>query len=90
MYVVFDFISEGIDRPIQRPVHILVAGDQRAFIGIVTNVMLGLLATLVLRRRRPPVVGRPADLLGREPRAGRVRDRACSRLSPRSSGSGRR
>ena len=50
MYVVFVFISEGIDpADPNAPVHILVAGDHAAFIGIVTNVMLGLLTTLVLR-----------------------------------------
>ena len=50
MYVVFIFISQGLDvNDPNAPGYLLVAGDHAAFIGIVTNVMLGLLSLLLLR-----------------------------------------
>ncbi len=46
MDVVFQFVS-GVDQNSLGP--LLIAGDHATFIGVVTNVMLGLLAMLVLR-----------------------------------------
>ncbi len=46
MDVVFQFVS-GVDPDSLGP--LLIAGDHATFIGVVTNVMLGLLAMLVLR-----------------------------------------
>jgi hypothetical protein len=46
MIVVFEFVS-GVDQNALVP--LLIAGDHAAFIGIVTNVMLGILSTLLLR-----------------------------------------
>jgi len=46
MVVVFEFVS-GVDQNSLGP--LLIAGDHATFIGVVTNVMIGLLAMLVLR-----------------------------------------
>jgi len=50
MYLVFSFITapDPSDQS-ALPVNVLIASDHAAFIGIVTNVMLAMLATLVLR-----------------------------------------
>lgn len=50
LYVVFTFISTGVDPTSpEGPGNILLASDHAAYIGIVTNIVLGLLITIVLR-----------------------------------------
>jgi hypothetical protein len=50
MYVVFAVISTGVDPTSpEGPGNILLASDHAAYIGIVTNILLGLLITIVLR-----------------------------------------
>jgi hypothetical protein len=50
MYVVFVIISTGLDpTDPAAPINILLASDHAAYIGIVTNIVLGLLITIVLR-----------------------------------------
>ena len=50
MYVVFVIISTGLDpTDPAAPINILLASDHAAYIGIVTNIVLGLVITIVLR-----------------------------------------
>lgn len=50
MYVVFVIISTGIDpTDPSAPVGVLLASDHATYIGVITNIVLGLLITLVLR-----------------------------------------
>lgn len=50
MYLVFSFITAGDPTdPNAFPLNVLLASDHAAYIGIVTNIVLGLLVTLVLR-----------------------------------------
>jgi hypothetical protein len=50
MYLVFSFISAADPTdPNAFPLNVLIASDHAAYIGIVTNIVLGLLVTLVLR-----------------------------------------
>jgi len=53
MYLVFSFISSGAASSDPNapglPINVLIASDHMAYIGILTNVMLGLLTTLLLR-----------------------------------------
>jgi hypothetical protein len=50
MYLVFSFITAADPTdPSAFPVNVLIASDHSAYIGILTNIMLGLLATVVLR-----------------------------------------
>jgi hypothetical protein len=50
MYLVFSFITAADPSdPNALPVNVLIASDHSAYIGILTNIMLGLLATLLLR-----------------------------------------
>lgn len=50
MYLVFSFITAADPSdPNALPLNVLIASDHSAYIGIVTNIMLGLLATVVLR-----------------------------------------
>jgi hypothetical protein len=50
MYLVFSFITAADPTdPNAFPLNVLIASDHSAYIGIVTNIMLGLLATVVLR-----------------------------------------
>ena len=53
MYLVFTFISSGADPSDPNapgiPLNVLIASDHMAYIGILTNVMLGLLTLLLLR-----------------------------------------
>ena len=50
MYVVFAVISTGVDPTSpEGPGNVLLASDHAAYIGIVTNIVLGLLITIVLR-----------------------------------------
>ena len=50
MYVVFVIISLGIDPADPRaPVGVLLASDHATYIGVITNIALGLLTVLVLR-----------------------------------------
>lgn len=50
MYVVFVIISSGLDpTDPAAPINILLASDHAAYIGIVTNIVLGLVITIVLR-----------------------------------------
>jgi len=54
MYIVFTFISAGVtssdpNAPPPVPLNVLIASDHSAYIGIVTNIVLGLLTVLLLR-----------------------------------------
>ena len=50
MYLVFSFITAADPSdPNALPLNVLIASDHSAYIGILTNIMLGLLATLFLR-----------------------------------------
>jgi hypothetical protein len=53
MYLVFTFISSGADPSDPNapgiPLNVLIASDHMAYIGILTNIMLGLLTLLLLR-----------------------------------------
>jgi len=53
MYLVFSFIASGADSTDPNapglPLNVLIASDHMAYIGILTNVMLGLLTLLLLR-----------------------------------------
>ena len=50
MYLVFSVITAPNPNDTSSlPINVLIASDHSAYIGIVTNVMLGLLTTLVLR-----------------------------------------
>lgn len=48
MYLVFQFISKP-DDPNALPVNILIASDHAVYIGVITNIVLGLLTVLLLR-----------------------------------------
>lgn len=52
MYIVYTFISNP-DDPNALPFNVLIASDHAVYIGVITNVMLGLLSLLVLRRGAP-------------------------------------
>ncbi len=47
MYLVFTFISAG--DPDELPFNVLIASDHAVYIGVITNIILGLLSVLVLR-----------------------------------------
>jgi hypothetical protein len=50
MYLVFTFITAANpDDPAAFPLNVLIASDHAAYIGILTNIVLGLLTVLVLR-----------------------------------------
>jgi hypothetical protein len=50
MYVVFVIISTGVDPTSpEAPIGVLLASDHSTYIGVITNIVLGLLITLVLR-----------------------------------------
>ena len=49
MYVVFTFISTATPDPNNLPINVLLASDHAAYIGILTNISLGLLMVLLLR-----------------------------------------
>jgi hypothetical protein len=53
MYIVFKFITSGADPSDPNaagiPINILIASDHSAYIGIITNIVLGLLSVLLLR-----------------------------------------
>jgi len=55
MYIVFTFISAG--DPEALPFNVLVASDHAVYIGVITNIVLGLLSLLFLGRGTPPWVG---------------------------------
>jgi hypothetical protein len=62
MYIVFTFISSGATNtdPNAAPpidLNVLIASDHSAYIGIVTNIVLGLLAVLLLRSRGRAWIG---------------------------------
>jgi hypothetical protein len=48
MYIVFQFISKP-DDPNALPLNILIASDHAVYIGVITNIVLGLLTVLLLR-----------------------------------------
>ena len=48
MYIVFTFIQDPTAED-ALPVNILIASDHAVYIGVITNIVLGLLSTLVLR-----------------------------------------
>ncbi|MEO8247292.1 MAG: hypothetical protein ABI622_09275 [Chloroflexota bacterium] len=49
MYIVFTFISKP-DDPNALPVTVLIASDHSVYLGVITNIVLGLLSTMLLRR----------------------------------------
>ncbi|MGQ0608906.1 MAG: hypothetical protein ACT4OQ_10650 [Chloroflexota bacterium] len=53
MYIVFTFISSP-DDPNALPFNVLIASDHAVYIGVVTNIVVGLLSLLVLGRGTPP------------------------------------
>jgi hypothetical protein len=60
MYIVFTFISSGATDPSAAPqidLNVLIASDHSAYIGIVTNIVLGLLTVLLLRSQTRSWVG---------------------------------
>ena len=52
MYIVFSFISDP-DSGIEAVLNILIASDHAVYIGVITNVVLGVLSLLFLRGRAP-------------------------------------
>jgi hypothetical protein len=52
MYIVFTFISDP-DGGIEAVLNILIASDHAVYIGVITNVVLGVLSLLFLRGRAP-------------------------------------
>ena len=60
MYIVFTFISSGATDPSAAPqidLNVLIASDHSAYIGIVTNIELGLLTVLLLRSQSRSWIG---------------------------------
>ncbi len=54
MYLVFSFITaENPDDPAAFPINVLLASDHAVYIGVITNVVVGLLSLLFLRGRAP-------------------------------------
>jgi hypothetical protein len=54
MYLVFTFISaENPDDPAAFPINVLLASDHAVYIGVITNIVLGLLSLLFVRGRAP-------------------------------------
>ncbi|HEX6211141.1 MAG TPA: hypothetical protein VF136_10215, partial [Methylomirabilota bacterium] len=54
MYLVFSFISaENPDDPAAFPLNVLIASDHAVYLGVITNVVLGVLSLLFLRGRAP-------------------------------------
>jgi hypothetical protein len=54
MYLVFSFITaENPNDPAAFPLNVLIASDHAVYIGVITNVVLGLLSLLFLRGRAP-------------------------------------
>jgi hypothetical protein len=54
MYIVFTFISaENPDDPNALPLNVLIASDHAVYLGVITNVVLGVLSLLFLRGRAP-------------------------------------
>lgn len=54
MYLVFSFITaENPDDPAALPLNVLLASDHAVYIGVITNVVVGLLSLLFLRGRAP-------------------------------------
>ena len=52
MYVVFTFISKP-DDPNALPLNVLIASDHSVYLGVITNIVLGLLSAMLLRRDAP-------------------------------------
>ncbi len=54
MYLVFSFITaENPDDPAAFPLNVLIASDHAVYLGVITNVVLGVLSLLFLRGRAP-------------------------------------
>jgi hypothetical protein len=53
MYIVFTFISAADPENAELPLNVLIASDHAVYLGVVTNVVLGLLSLLFLRGRAP-------------------------------------
>jgi hypothetical protein len=54
MYLVFSFISAANpDDPAALPINVLIASDHAVYLGVITNVVVGLLSLLFLRGRAP-------------------------------------
>ena len=48
MYLVFTFITAATDDPNALPANILIASDHSVYLGVITNIVVGLLSLLVL------------------------------------------
>ena len=53
MYIVFTFISAADPENAELPLNVLIASDHAVYLGVITNVVLGLLSLLFLRGRAP-------------------------------------
>ena len=53
MYIVFTIVSAADPATAQLPINILLASDHAVYIGVITNVVVGLLSILFLRGRAP-------------------------------------
>jgi len=54
MYLVFSFITAANpEDPDALPINVLIASDHAVYLGVITNVVLGLLSLLFLRGRAP-------------------------------------
>src|SRR5688572_28910413 len=53
MYIVFTFISAADPERAELPLNVLIASDHAVYLGVITNVVLGLLSLLFLRGRAP-------------------------------------
>ncbi len=73
LYLISLFISSG--DPSKIPAGVLVANDHSVFIGVTTNLLLGLAFAFTADRPTAERDRRPDRLLGHEPRAGRLPDR---------------
>ena len=80
MYLVFSFITAADPTdPNALPVNVLVASDHAVYLGVITNLALGDAEPGRPEPGRAQLVDRPPDVLGRQPRAARVRHRTDRR-----------
>lgn len=56
MYLVFTFISAATQDPSALPTNVLVASDHAVYIGVITNIVVGLLSVMLFGRRGRGVV----------------------------------
>ena len=78
MYLVSQVIANP-DDPNALPLNILLASDHAVYIGVLTNIVIGLLSLLVMGRGAVSSWVAAPRVLGRQPRAGGVHGRADRR-----------